>query len=101
MDSLQVVSGYRRSDAWFKATPQVKISHSESVSWGLRNPFWQLRYGHLLFFSAVEVFIFRKNNTTQQTQLQRFIIWQYVHTLHRGIFTDLKDADMGLRIDIK
>ena len=52
-------------------------------------------------FSAVEVFIFRKNNPTQQTQLQRFIIWQYLHTLYRGIFTDLKDTDMGLRIDIK
>ena len=48
----------------------------------------------------MEVFIFRKNNPTQQTQLKRFIR-QYLHTLYRGIFTDLKDADMGMRIDIK
>ena len=36
--NVQLRLDYRRSDAWFNLTPQVKLSHSESISWRLCNP---------------------------------------------------------------
>ena len=36
--NVKLTSDYRRSDVWFNRNPQVKMSHSESISKRLRDP---------------------------------------------------------------